>query len=161
MNAKLEKLIRDYEQHCVRIKQATSIILNESVGDKIKRKKKLEQTYEQWFEYYFPMYAKVPCAGFHKRMAKLIDENDIISLLGEIYRSGAKSVHLDMGIPLWLYVRGKLNFMLLVGETEPKANKLLSDVQAQFQYNLHSTLMKGKCMQLNVILRQLKQLGRI
>lgn len=135
MNAKLEKLIRDYEQHCVRIKQATTIILNESVGDKIKRKKKLEQTYEQWFEYYFPMYAKVPCAAFHKRMAKLIDENDIISLLGEIYRSGAKSVHLDMGIPLWLYVRGKLNFMLLVGETEPKANKLLSDVQAQFQYN--------------------------
>ncbi len=135
INKKLEKYIKDYEQHCSRIEQATTININESSRDKNRRKKQLEKEYADWFEYYFPMYAKVPCAKYHKRMANIIDTNDIVSLLAEIYRSGAKSVHLDMGIPLWLYVRGKLKYMLLIGETDPKAKKLISDIQAQLQFN--------------------------
>ena len=47
----------------------------------------------------------------------------ICDVLAEIYRSGAKSVHLDLGIPLYLYVTGKLHFMLLVGQTDLKAKK--------------------------------------
>ncbi len=131
----LEKLIKEYDLHCQRIEQASTIDITETPAQKRKRVKKLEGEYSKWFEYYFPNYAKVPCAWFHKRMAKLIDDHNVIDLLGEIYRSGAKSVHLDMGIPLWLYYRGKLNFMLLIGQTDPKAKKLLSDIQAQFKYN--------------------------
>lgn len=135
MATNLEKLLKEYDQHCIKIKQATSINIHESPGEKNRRKRKLEKDYAKWFCYHFPMYAKSPCASFHKRIAKLIGDNDVISLLAEIYRSGAKSVHLDMGIPLWLYVTGKLKYMLLIGETEPKAKKLIGDIQAQLQFN--------------------------
>ena len=101
MATNIEKLLKDYDQHCIKIKQATSININEKPADKIKRVRKLEKDYIKWFEYYFPMYAKSPCASYHKKMAKIIDENDVVSFLAEIYRSGAKSVHLDMGIPMW------------------------------------------------------------
>lgn len=135
MATNIEKLLKDYDQHCIKIKQATSININEKPADKIKRVRKLENDYIKWFEYYFPMYAKSPSASYHKKMAKIIDENDVVSLLAEIYRSGAKSVHLDMGIPMWLYVRGKLKYMLLIGETDPKAKKLIGDIQAQLKFN--------------------------
>lgn len=135
MASSIDKILRDYDLHCKRIEQSTFLNIAESPADKYKRIKKLEKVYSDWFEYYFPMYAKSPCAKFHKRMAKLLIENDYCSLLGEIYRSGAKSVHLCMGIPIFLYVTGRLKFMLLVGATDPKAKKLIADIQSQLQYN--------------------------
>ncbi len=103
---------------------------------KAKRIKRLESDYILWFEYYFPNYAKRKCAWFHKKLAKLIIENPRIKLLAEWFRSAAKSVHIDMGIPLYLmYAKKDIRFMLLVGETDTKAAKLLGDIQAQIQYN--------------------------
>ncbi len=79
---------------------------------------------------------KKKCAWFHKKLAKIIIKNKRLRLLAEMFRSAGKSVHIDMGIPLFLYlVLGELHFMLLIGETEPKANKLLSGIQAQLQFN--------------------------
>lgn len=135
MNKAFEKIYRLYEEHCRRIKKATTIDINETPIGKLNRIRYLEGDYIKWFEYYFPNYAKSPCAWFHVLMAKLIIENKIISLLGEIYRSGAKSVHLGMGIPLYLYFTGDLYYMLLIGQTDPKARKLLSKIQAQLQHN--------------------------
>ncbi len=135
LNKGIEKLMRSYEAHCKAIEQATTIDINETPIQKRKKRLQLERNYVEWFEFMFPQYAKVPCAKFHKKMAKLIIENDICSLLAEIYRSGAKSVHLCMGIPLYLYVTGKLKFMLLVGQTDLKAKKLISDIQIQLTYN--------------------------
>ncbi len=135
IDKKWEKYINDYNLHCKRIERATTLKQGESSHDKNKRIKKLEGDYASWFEYYFPHYAKVPCAKFHKKLARLVLNNPSLSLLAEIYRSGAKSVHLDMGIPLFLYVKKELKFMLLVGETADKAKKLLSDIQATFEHN--------------------------
>lgn len=135
LDKKLAKYLKDYEQHSLRILQATAIDINETPKDKRARVKRLEKDYTVWFEYYFSMYAKCECAPFHKKMAKIIYENPVCSLLAEIYRSGAKSVHLDMGIPLFLYVKKQLKYMLLVGETEVKAKALLSDIQNQLKYN--------------------------
>jgi len=36
---------------------------------------------------------------FHIQMSNSIIQNEKVSLLAEIYRSGAKSVHLNIGIP--------------------------------------------------------------
>lgn len=135
MTAAFEKLLKQYEEHCRKIEQATTININEAPADKLKRKTALEKNYVKWFEYYFPMYAKAPCAPYHVEMADLIINNPIIDILLEIYRSGAKSVHADMGIPLFLYVTKQLRFMLLIGQTVDKGKKLISDVQAQLQYN--------------------------
>jgi predicted phage terminase large subunit-like protein len=132
---KWEKLIKDYEEHCKRIEKATTVNINEKPVDKMNRIKRLESDYISWFEYYFPNYAKKPCAWYHREMAMLIIFNKIISLLGEIYRSGAKSVHLGMGIPLFLYFTKDLFYMLLIGQTDPKARKLIGKIQAQLKFN--------------------------
>ncbi|MFY7937138.1 MAG: hypothetical protein ACOVOQ_07170 [Flavobacterium sp.] len=132
---KWEKLIKDYEEHCKRIAKATTININEKPGDKIDRIKRLEKNYIAWFEYYFPNYAKKPCAWFHKEFAEILIGNKKASLLAEIYRSGAKSVHLGMGIPLFLYFTKDMFYMLLIGQTDPKARKLIGKIQGQLKFN--------------------------
>jgi len=133
---KYDKLLIEYDKHCARIANATSVRLGETPAEQITRKKRLEKSYGDWFEYYFPNYAKVKCAPFHIFIANLIIKSKIIRLLLEWYRSAAKSVHVNMGIPLYLmYVKNDLHFMLLIGQTDPKAKKLLSGIQAQLMYN--------------------------
>lgn len=135
ITGKFQRLISNYEEHCRRIAKATYIDLNETPAGKLARIRELESNYVRWFEYYFPNYAKCPCAWFHADFAsRMISNKEIYELL-EIYRSGAKSVHADMGVPLYLMFTGQLKFMLLIGETERKAQKLLSACQAQLQYN--------------------------
>ncbi len=135
IDRKIEKLLLDYDLHCKRIAKSTSININESVKDKYARIKRLEESYTDWFEYYLPSYAKSPCAPFHKEFATEVEDNTEIYLLFEVYRSGAKSVHADIGAPMFLMVKGKLRYMLLIGETEKKAKQLLSGIQAQLKYN--------------------------
>ena len=133
---KYNKLIADYDKHCIRIGQATSINLNESHVDKMQRIAYNEKEYVRWFEYYFPNYAKKKSAWFHRKLAKAIIENKKVKALMEAYRSSGKSVHIDLGIPLYLYLaKNDLHFMLLVGENDKKAKALLSGIQAQLQYN--------------------------
>jgi predicted phage terminase large subunit-like protein len=135
-NNKYYKLLLDYDKHCQRIAAATTIRINEPPADKAERIRKLEKDYVKWFEYYFPNYAKYKCAWFHKKLANAIIKNKVVRALAAWFRSAAKSVHIDLGIPLYLYLAlNDLHFMLLVGETDPKAKKLLSGIQAQLQYN--------------------------
>ncbi len=135
-NKKYLKLLADYEVHCSRIAQATAIRLQEHPDDKLRRIKELESDYIKWFEYYFPNFAKKKCAWFHRELASMIIDNKRLRLLAEMFRSAGKSVHVDMGIPLYLYLaKNDLRFMLLIGETEKKAAQLLSGIQSQLEYN--------------------------
>lgn len=135
-DSKLLKLIADYDKHCKRIAQATTININETAQAKLDRTRHLEQHYVRWFEYYFPDFASVKCAWFHERMAQDVINNKRLRYLAELFRSAGKSVHIDMGIPLYLYLaKNDLKFMLLVGETDPKAKQLLSAIQAELQFN--------------------------
>ena len=132
---RFSKIISNYEAHCRRLASIPATNIGETPVERAKRIRELESDYVRWFEHYFPNFAKVPCAWFHRQGAKEIIENTEIYAQWEIYRSGAKSVHADMGIPLYLMFTGRLKFMLLIGETERKAQKLLSACQAQLQYN--------------------------
>ena len=135
IDRKLQRLLSNYDEHCRRIAKASTIDINEPLTAKRSRVKDLESDYVRWFEYYFPTYAKCRCAWFHKDFAgRITGHNEIYELL-EIYRSGAKSVHVDIGIPLYLMYTGRMKYMLLIGETERKAQKLLSACQAQLQFN--------------------------
>lgn len=135
MDKKFEKLIADYERHCQRVAKATLTALGEKAAERMARMKVLEADYIKWFEYYFPHYAKVKSAPYHKELSDKIIKHPKGKVLAEIYRSGAKSVHIDMGIPLFLMVKGELKFMLLLGETQPKAKRLIGDIQAELVYN--------------------------
>lgn len=135
MDKQQERLLAQYEKHCQHVAKATLIALGEKPAEKAKRMRELESDYIRWFEYYFPHYAKVKCAPYHKRLANRIIKNRKSKTLAEIYRSGAKSVHIDMGIPIFLMVKGELRFMLLIGETDPKGKQLLGDLQAELEFN--------------------------
>ena len=132
-----EKMLRDYDEHCKGIHRATGAGLdpNETPTQRKKQREIWEKDYITWFEKMFPHYAKVKCAPFHRKLASLIIDNPICDVLAEIYRSGAKSVHIDLGIPLYLYVTDQLHFMLLFGQTDLKAKKLISDIQAELTVN--------------------------
>jgi|26BtaG_2_1085354.scaffolds.fasta_scaffold01795_5 predicted phage terminase large subunit-like protein len=141
-----EKMLIAYDEHCKGIEQSTGSGLNPSQTP-IQRKKQREaweKDYITWFEEFFPHYAKVKSAWYHKKLAKLIIENPVCDVLAEIYRSGAKSVHIDLGIPMYLYVTGELKFMLLFGQTDTKAKKLISDIQSEMTYNQKIIHFYGK-----------------
>jgi len=144
INKSLEKMLREYDEHCRSIEQITHVNSSETPAERRKKRKVWEKDYVSWFEEFFPQYAEVKSAWFHKKLAKLLIENDVVDVLAEIYRSGAKSVHLDLGIPMFLYVTKKLHFMLLVGQTENKAKKLISDIQAQLTHNRKFVHYYGK-----------------
>lgn len=130
------KLLSDFDKLIQRIKKSGSVDASETPKQKLERITRLEKDYAAWFEYYFTGFAKCKCAWFHLKLANLLIKNKRIKILARWYRSAAKSVHADMGIPLYLdLVKHDLRFMLLLGETEPKAKKLLSCIQAQLQYN--------------------------
>ena len=135
LDKRLQRLLGNYDEHCRRIERATQLNLAESPVERAERIARLEDKYTAWFEYYFPTYAKVPCAWFHEELANNMIGNTEICEMAEIYRSGAKSVHIDLGIPLFLMYTGRMKFMLLIGQTEQKAKKLLSACQAQIKHN--------------------------
>lgn len=132
-----EKIYKDYEEHCKRVlKLSKRAILDETPLEKTKRINLLEKDYANWFEYYLAHYARSKCSWYQKKMAKLMIENKTVYLLLRIFRGGAKSVHSNIGIPLYLYlVKKDMSFMLLIGENEIKAKKLLSDIQAELTSN--------------------------
>ncbi|HRO76514.1 MAG TPA: hypothetical protein PLP27_10245 [Crocinitomicaceae bacterium] len=137
MNKSFEKLYRDYEDHCKRVLRYSSRMATaETPLEKTRRIKDLEKDYTKWFKYYLAHYATADCSWYQRKMAKLMIEYKHIYLLLRIFRGGAKSVHANIGIPLFLYfVKNDLNFMLLIGENEIKAKKLLSDIQAELVSN--------------------------
>ena len=51
-NNKYQKLLQDYDKHCLRIAKATSINIHEKAKEKTDRIKHLEADYIRWFEYY-------------------------------------------------------------------------------------------------------------
>ena len=131
-----DKILREYELHAERICKATSVDIHETPDDKRRRIKKLEAEYTRWFEYYFPDYATCKCAAYHREIARDIVSRPVIKALLNIFRAGAKSVHAVLGIPLYLvFVKKELWFMLIIGENEDKAIRLLSDIQANLKYN--------------------------
>lgn len=135
IDKKYDKYIQDYIENCNRVQKATQLKLEESPSAKAKRIKKLESKYSDWFEYYFPQYASAKCAWYHNLFMKIMLLFPICFVLYKVFRSGAKSVHACMGAPMYLMVKKQLEFMLLVGLTEPKAKQLLSDIQANLEFN--------------------------
>lgn len=131
-----DKILKEYDAHCLRIQKTAFLKHSETLEQKHRRIKKLERSYTDWFSYHFPEYATCECAPFHKKTADLVINNLIIKLLNDWFRGSAKSVHFMLGVPLYLaLVKKEIWFMLLIGENEDKAIRLLSDIQANLKFN--------------------------
>jgi hypothetical protein len=126
---------KDFEEHCKMIQQATPVEVGETIDAKQKRIERAKKDYKFFFKYYFPMYAKAPCAWFHILFANALLKNKLFKGIARWFRGSAKSTHATLGWPLWLKINEELKTMLLVGQTEKKAFRLLADIQAQLTNN--------------------------
>jgi hypothetical protein len=109
--------------------------LGESDVEKRKRIEKAKADYAYCVKYYFPHYAKVECGDFQIEAANHIKKHkNCIS--AEIWARGhAKSTHLDIMLPFWLWMNNEIDVLLLVGKNADDAKTLLSDLQAEFEAN--------------------------
>jgi len=98
------------------------------------------QNYSELFDYYFGLGTPVPladsqCAPFHLKSYKELYANPFIFQMRRWFRGSAKSVHSNIGNAFALKQSGLMKFMVQVGINELRAKMLLSDIQAQLQYN--------------------------
>lgn len=84
---------------------------------------------------YLPHYATSKSALFQIKLAKLVLKYPVLQILVMWGRALAKSVWVDVIIPLWLWINDDIRYMVIVGNTEKAAKILLGDIQAEFEAN--------------------------
>lgn len=145
MAIKINKEVLDHwKRFCEQVQSSTSVTINETPQKQKDRITRALKDYNFFVLTYFPVYTdggKSNCAPFHidlanevvlnKRPAK--DPN--VVAVAEWPREHAKSVHVDVLIPMWMIAHKKLTGMILMGKNKPDAAALLGDIQAQLQYN--------------------------
>lgn len=137
-----EKDLAEFRAKCERLRQNQTVRLNETPQAQAARKAKALQDYSFFFATYLRHYCSdehtgelIACAPAHLELAKKMAKNNFLKVAFEAHRGFAKSVHSNVGIPLWLKIRGDLKFMVLIGENRVKARILLSDIQAELEAN--------------------------
>jgi hypothetical protein len=124
-----------WEQHCAEVFNSTEVKDRETDEQKEKRIARLKRNYAEFFYYYLPAFATSECADFHIEAANKIKNNKDIFAVLEWPREHAKSVHADVGIPLFLKANNELTGVIIVSKSEDAAKKLLGDLQAQLEKN--------------------------
>lgn len=130
-----KEALKRWQEHCKRVERMTS---QERVETEAERKRNIARAlrdYDCFCQRYLSHYCQCPNAKFHNEAARYIASHPELRLVCKWPRGHAKSVHLDIGIPLWLKFRSELHVMVLVGKSEDSADGLLGDLQAELQYN--------------------------
>ncbi len=149
--SELKKSYAEWQEHCKRVQSLTdlSALVNESPVQKDKRIKRLQKDYAAFCEYYFPHFLTlrdkttgevirtVHNAPFHNSAALKVKNTPNLKAVFKWPRGHAKSTHFDIFLPLWLMFQPKrlINVMVVVGKSEESAIGLLSDIQAELEFN--------------------------
>lgn len=129
---------RDYQEwmeFCKQVQNTTAVNLVETIKEKNTRIVRGKKEYNFFVKTYFPLYADYDCADFHIDFANACLKDPNFFGIAEWPREHAKSVHIDIIIPMWLIAHNELTGMILMGKNENDACNLLADVQAQLQFN--------------------------
>jgi predicted phage terminase large subunit-like protein len=118
-----------------RIASATTLPPLETEKAKSERVKRLLTDFYAFAKYYFPHYAKSEFAWFHKEAVHHIVSNPDVDIILEWPREHAKSVLVEVLLTMFLYFRREVKSMVLISSTQDKANKLLGDIQQEFESN--------------------------
>lgn len=117
------------------IRASSHVNPNESPKEKADRISECKRSYEKCVKYYFPHYATSDCGDFQIEAANYIMKNKRC-LDAEVWARGhAKSTHMDIMVPFWLWMNNEIEVMLLIGKNADDAKALLSDLQAEFEAN--------------------------
>jgi hypothetical protein len=135
----VRRSIREWQEYCDKIQASSGVQFGEKPEVRQERIKKALKDYDFFARTYFALLCPKPCAEFHIKAANKIKEtyeqSKNLHAALEWPRDHAKSVHSDIIIPAWLNAHDLLTGMILVGKNGDDACNLLSDVQAQLQYN--------------------------
>lgn len=146
-----KQAIAKWQEHCKRVQSLTStaMLAEETPVQKDKRIKRLQGNYQEFCEYYFAHWMTlrdkvtgeilhtVHNAFFHNAAALKVKNTPNLKAVFEWPRGHAKSTHFDVFIPMWLMFQPQrlINVMVVVGKSEDSARTLLSDIQAELEYN--------------------------
>lgn len=130
-----QQAYKDYLDLVEQIKKQTKSVKIETPEEKQKRIKKLLGNYDLFCKYYFARYMDSDFAWFHKKAFEVVEENENLFAVCEWPREHAKSVILDIFIPMWLKAKDELTGVLLGSSNGDKAKGLLGDLQAELQGN--------------------------
>jgi len=111
--------------------------LEDSPREKEERIERARKDYSFFVSTYFGRLAPKKCGKFQIDAANYLKKTKETRALFEWARGHAKSSHLSLMIPLWLKIQSpkQLNVMILVSKSEDLAIRLLSDLQAELEYN--------------------------
>lgn len=129
---------RDYQEwldFCKQVQSSTAVSLVETEAEQKFRITNAKRDYNYYVKTYFPNYVDADCADFHIDFANACLKDKNFFGVAEWPREHAKSVHINIFIPMWLIIHGELTGMILMGKNEDDACNLLADVQAQLQFN--------------------------
>jgi hypothetical protein bfra3_16153 len=140
-----------WKEHCKRVQSITdtALLASESPAEHDRRVARLRSNYAAFCEYYFPHFLTlrdkttgevirtIHNAPFHNEAARKIRSTPDLKAVFMWPRGHAKSTHMDIFVPLWLIFQPKrlINFMVVVGQSEDSATRLLGDIQAELEYN--------------------------
>lgn len=131
-----------WQRWCETVQTRSAVTVSETPAEKEKRIKWLLADYGRFFAHYLSHYCTDPetgkvteCAPFHIKAAHTLRDNPNIQYAAQWARGHAKSVHFDVGIPLYLKALGKMHLMVLVGKSADNARTLLGDIQAELEFN--------------------------
>lgn len=117
---------------------------NESDTEQQMRIARLQQNPIDFFKYYFLHYVKSEFGWFHRKaIQEILKPKSFV--ITEFPREHAKSVLVDIMIPIYLYATGQLTGMILASANENKAHSLLADIQAEFEANPRFRYDYGNC----------------
>lgn len=132
---------QEHSSHVLRVTSAERIETRQQQTDAIKRARK---DYAYFCERYFPHFLVnqdtgilTPNGKFQNDAARYVREHHNLKAVFMWPRGHAKSTHFDIFMPLWLKFqeRPEIHVMVVVGKSEESADTLLSDIQAELQYN--------------------------
>jgi predicted phage terminase large subunit-like protein len=132
-----------FHRHCEDVMRNTTVAKTEPEAVRLERIRRALDDYAFFVLYYFPHFAKCGCGRFQVEAANYIRDHGTMKGVFKWARAHAKSTHMDIFIPLWLKAqksekgggRKGFNVMVIVGKSQENANTLLSDIQAELQYN--------------------------
>ena len=133
----LKEARKRWNLHCEGVQKMTTVNTAEPKKDQLARIARAQKDYRFFVEYYFRHFATVHTGDFQVKAANKVITTKNLKAVFKWARAHAKSTHFDIMIPMWLKCRQEreINVMVLVGKSEDNAKTLLSDLQAEFQFN--------------------------
>jgi predicted phage terminase large subunit-like protein len=116
------------------VKKTSYVNLNETPRQKADRISHLLSHPVEFAQYYFPRHTKLPLAKFHKKFGEEMRDLDQGIIVKRWFRGASKSTYAMIFILMRVLAK-KSKMVVYVGETKPKACKLLGRIQAHLEAN--------------------------